>query len=313
MVFPESPLKDSYRRVVWGPWRRALLRLPEGYELRANRRLGRAVMRASKARREQLARNLRRAFGERDDLDTLIGAIFETHFVDQYISWSFARIATGGGDAYLRIEGLHHLDHALKQGRGAVLMHPHMGPAQLPLCVLGSRYYRMNQIGGGGVAQPLSAEGQRAAATRAELEGHIPARIWDGAGYLRPLVRALRQGEVVMSAVDGTGGGHELGRRYTREVLGQPMRVPVGAVWLALASGAPLLPLVTFRNPTWGPDYVTEIRPPLDLPRDEPRDVALELGAEIVAVQLERWLRDHPGDWHFWDEFEPGRFLEPDP
>lgn len=309
MNFPESPVKDAYRRVVWGPYRRGLGRLPPGAELRANRALGRLALRASGAKAAAVRRNLTRAFGERADLDDLLRQVWETHFVDQYISWTFSRIAAGQAGAYLRIEGRHELDRALRQGRGAVLMHPHLGPAQLPLVALGARNYRVNQIGGGAPAIELSEEGQRAAATRARLESEAPAHIWDGRGFLRPLIRRLGQGEVVFSAVDGTGGGEELGRRYVRDVLGQPMLVPVGAVFLALKSGAPLLPLVTFRNPGPGPDYLTEIREPLELPREAPTRAALEEGATIVASWLHRWLTDHPGDWHFWDEFEPGKLL----
>ncbi|MCB9743656.1 MAG: hypothetical protein H6741_33735 [Alphaproteobacteria bacterium] len=311
MNFAESPLKDAYRRVVWGPYRRALRRLPPGFELQVNRRLGQLGQQASRSKAEAVRRNLIRAFGERPDLDVLVRQVFETHFVDQYISWTFARIAGGAGGAYLRIEGKHHLHQALKAGRGAVLMHPHMGPAQLPLVVLGARNYRVNQVGGGASIYALSEEGERAAALRARLESEAPGRIWDGKGFLRPLLRRLSEGEIVFSAVDGTGGGEELGRRYVREVLGQPMKVPVGAVYLALKSGAPLLPLCTYRNPGPGPDYLSELREPLDLPRDLPTRDALEHGADLVAAWLHRWISDHPGDWHFWDEFEPGRLLEP--
>lgn len=311
MVFGESALKDLYRKIVWGPYREALGKLPPGAELRFNRRLGRLAARFSRDKATHVLANLRRAFPELEDPDEVLVRVFETHFVDQYISFSFARIARGEGDKYLRIEGMQHLETAIRKGKGVVLMHPHMGPAQLPLCVLGARNYRVNQIGGGGVEGPISEEGRRATALRHQLEQGIPARIFDGGKFLRPALRALSQGELVMSAVDGTGGGKELGRRKVCTVLGQRMRVPVGAVWLALQSGAPLLPLVTFRNPGLGPDYITEIRPELAIERDLPREQALALGAEVVAIQLERWLRDHPGDWHFWDEFEPGKFLEP--
>lgn len=311
MVFGESALKDLYRKIVWGPYREALGRLPPGAELRFNRRLGRLALRASPEKKAKVLENLRRGLPELSDPEDVVRRVFETHFADQYISWSFARIAGGEGDAYLRIEGMRHLEEAIRKGRGVVLMHPHMGPAQLPLCVLGAKNYRMNQIGGGGVAGEISEEGRRATELRHRLEQDIPARIWDGGRFLRPVLRALAEGELVMSAVDGTGGGKELGRRIVCTVLGQRMRVPVGAVWLALQSGAPLLPLVTFRNPGMGPDYITEIRPELAIERDLPMSEALALGAEVVAIQLERWLREHPGDWHFWDEFEPGKFLEP--
>ncbi|MCP4806598.1 MAG: hypothetical protein GY913_29440 [Proteobacteria bacterium] len=304
MVFGESPLKDVYRRVVWGPYRRALGRLPAGTELRANRALGRLAHAGARGKRARVEANLKRAFPDRD-VGPIVRATFENHFADQYISWTFARIAAGEGASYLRVEGMDRLERALEDG-GAVLMHPHMGCAQLPLCVLGARGLRVHQVGGGGVEGELSSEGQRVTALRRRLEQDVPATIWDGARSLRGLVRALEGGDVVLSAVDGTGGGRELGRRLPRQVLGQTMMVPVGAVFLALKSGAQLLPLHTFFSRD---GYVSRIGNPLSIDRSLPTRQALEAGADLVAAHLHGWLSAHPGDWHFWDEFEPGRFL----
>ena len=47
------------------------------------------------------------------------------------------------------------LEELRNEGRGTVLVHPHMGPAQLPLCVLGHMGFRA-QVGGGGVAHEMS-------------------------------------------------------------------------------------------------------------------------------------------------------------
>jgi lauroyl/myristoyl acyltransferase len=300
VVFDESPLKDLYRRLVWGPYRRGLGRLPAGTELRLNRGLGGLVSLGARGKRERVRRNMARAFGEDPRLDAWVRQTFQTHFADQYVSWTFARIAGGEAGSYLDLQGRDELDRVLERGRGAVLMHPHMGPAQLPLCVLGAQGYAVNQVGGGGVAHDLSAQGRKAAELRARLEQDIPGRIWDGGGYIRPVLRALKDNEVVLSAVDGTGGGRELGRRFERRVLGQVMRVPVGAVFLAMKTGAALLPLHTFLGPR---GYRSVIGPELKAPAD------LEEAADLVALQLDRWLRCHPGEWHFWDEFEPGRFL----
>jgi lauroyl/myristoyl acyltransferase len=80
-------------------------------------------------------------------------------------------------------------------------------------------------------------------------------------------------------------------------------------VYLALRSGAALLPLVTFYQPGKEADYVTQIGQPLALDRSAALDEALEQGASLVAAELEAQLRAHPADWHFWDEFQPGRFV----
>ncbi len=312
MVFGESRIKDLYRRVVWGPYRRAFDRLPPGSEVRANRLLGRAVARAARGKRDQVARNLGRAFPDRD-LDPIIDQLFQTHFMEQYISWSFHRIDRDTWPNYLELRGRAHLDAALAEGRGAVLLHPHMGAAQMPLAVLGVLGYPMNQIGGGGVDVVLSETGRWAESMRHQLEDHIQATIWDGTGFLRPVLRALGGNEVVLTAMDGTGGGREMGRRLTRTVLGQPMNLPVGGLYLALRSGAALLPLVTYSSRAGDGLFVSEIGAPLSLDRHARLRDALETGVDQVAALLDGHLRTHPGDWHFWDEFQPGRFLvDPD-
>ncbi len=308
MVFGESRAKDVYRKVVWGPYRRSFDHLPPAAELRANRLLGHVVAIVARGKRRAVAGNMARA-GLAQPLSTPSRDAFATHFVDQYISWSFGRVTPENAAAYLTLEGQQHLDAALAHGRGVVVMHPHMGPAQLPLCVLGVLGYRMNQVGGGGVEGTLSETGAWATGMRHRLEEDLKARVWDGGGFLRPVLRALEGGEVVMTAMDGTGGGRELGRRLERTVLGQRMRLPVGPVYLALKSGAPLLTLHTFRDRGGPAPYRTVIGPEIPLPREARVKDALEVGADAVAQHLGRFLREHPGDWHFWDEFRPGRFL----
>jgi lauroyl/myristoyl acyltransferase len=207
------------------------------------------------------------------------------------------------------MERLHAL-HA--EGRGAVLVHPHMGLAQLPLAVLAHQGFDMHQVGGGGVSHALSPRGQACEALRHALEEDIPATIWDGAGYMRPLVRKLKEGAMVLSAMDGTGGGRELGRRSLQQVCGQTMSIPVGAAWLALRSDAALLPLHTHFVGWRGTPYRSVIHSEIPLERDWKIGDALEDAAQKLALTLERLLLQHPGDWHFWDEFMPGRFLVPE-
>jgi len=113
-----------------------------------------------------------------------------------------------------------------------------------------------------------------------------------------------------MSAMDGTGGGHEMGRRIPQQVCGQSMYIPVGAAWLALRSGAALLPLHTHFVSWRGVPYRSVIHPEIPLEREWKTGEALEDAAQKIALVLERMLLQHPGDWHFWDEFVPGRFLE---
>lgn len=313
MIVGEHPLKDLYRRALWGPGRAALERLPAPLELDLVRGGGRVAAALLSSRRAALRENLARAFPERAprDLDEIAARAFEAHLANQYISFSFEKCDARTWERYLRLDGLARLQEAWAEGRGVVLTHPHMGPAQLPLHVLGVLGWPMNQIGGGRVTLvELSPMGRRAAETRARLERRMPVKLHDGRRFLRPALRALEDGEVLMSACDATGGGEELGRRITTPVLGQPMPLPVGPVWLAWKSGAPLLTVHTRRNEGPGPAWVAEIGPEIALCRDRGREAALQSGVEALGRYLDRTLRAWPGDWLFWDGFHPGGLLE---
>jgi len=310
MIFGESKVKDLYRKVVWGPGREALEQSPDTWELRLIRAAARGAARGLGGRSGHIASNLRRAFPDRTDHVALSRDAFAAHFSNQYLSFTFGKCTAENWTKYIQFEGLEHLERAHALGKGVVLMHPHMGPAQLPLHVLGVLGWPMHQVGGGEVTLvELSETGRWAAETRARLERRMPVTLHDGKKFLRPIVRALKGGAVVMSACDGTGGGTELGRRYPRTVLGQTMPVPVGPVWMAYVSGAPLLTIHCFRSRDSDALFTARIGAAVPLSRDEGKAAALDDGADHIARYLDATLRAHPGDWLFWDGFEPGGLL----
>ncbi len=311
MVFDEHPLKDLYRLMVWGPYRKALEALPPGMEIRVNRRLGRQVYKRSAGRRELLRAHLRDGVGEHPQLDRMVRECFETHFSNQYVGFTFQKVDEQTWPTFLQVMGRHHLDAALERGKGVIIAHPHMSLPQLPLHVLGVIGYPVHQIGGGKPDIQLSATGEKVAAIRAELEDRIRATLHDGNAYIRPILRALKNNEIVFTACDGTGGGSELGRREVATVLGRQMQLPIFAVWAGLRTGATVLPMVPWRNHSTGAMYVAEIEAPLELSGSAKDPAAVQAGLDQLAARIERWLGQHPGDWHFWDKWtdEPGGLL----
>ena len=164
-------------------------------EMQSIRALARASAAALPTRRAQLRTNLARALPSWEDsrLDAVAREAFAAHFSNQYVSFSFARCTAANWHKYIEFEGLEFLEQAARGGRGVVLMHPHMGPAQLPLHVLALRGFEMHQVGGGEVTLvELSPTGRWAAETRASLEARMPVTLHDGKKYLRPLIRALQ-------------------------------------------------------------------------------------------------------------------------
>ncbi len=310
MVIEENPLKDAYRRMIWGPYREALERLPPGWEYRANDALGHLVGAAATKKMAQVAGNIRRGLPGLSASEAAAAArqTMGTHFLNQYASFAFGRITVDNWDTYLRFEGLERIEAHARARRGVVLLHPHMGPAQLPLCVLGVRGYRVHQIGGGEPAVEKTATGKWATELRHSLEARMPVVLHQGGGYLRSLLRALANGEIVLTAVDGTGGGKEIGRRYPRNVLGHTMGVPVGGFYLAARSGAAIHPLHTIRDPEKPGRWLSVVGPEVVV-QGADLDATLEAGADWTAEYLSSVLRKNPGEWHFWDGFQPGGLI----
>ncbi len=308
MIIEENPLKDAYRKVVWGPYRELLERSPPGWEYRANRRLGLIIGALAGKKMGQVRANLERALGPNIDSAAIARETMGTHFLNQYASFAFGRISVDNWDQYLRFDGIEHVEENARQGRGMVLLHPHMGPAQLPLCVLGVRGYRVHQIGGGEPAVEKSATGRWATQLRHDLEARMPVQLHQGGSYLRSLLRALKEGDIVLTAADGTGGGKEIGRRYPRQVLGHTIGVPVGGFYLAARSGASLHPLHTILDVQNPGRWVSVIGPEVRLPEGT-LDAQLEFGADWTATFLTDLLARHPGEWHFWDGFQPGGLI----
>ncbi len=315
MIFGEGRVKDLYRQALWGPGMAIAGRLPATWEQRAFRLLGRGAGRLAQRKRIEVEENLRRAFsdGLLSDgraIETVVGTVFATHFANQYVGPSFSRCTVSNWPRYLSWQGLEHLETAEKDGCGVVLAHPHMGPAQLPLHVLGLLGKDVIQVGGGRVTRvQLSAVGEWARQRRLSFEINMPVRVHDGRAYLRPLVRALQTGSIVLSAVDGTGGGEELGRRERRTILGQSMPIPLGPVWMALHGNARLHPLHCYRSCKGDSMYTAVIGPQIRMNRSGHHDQAIHEGIDQLATWLDKVLREHPGDWLFWDGFAPGALL----
>lgn len=294
MVFGESPLKDLYRLLAWGPWRWGLQAAPGPLDVRANRALGRLAYRASRGRADTVRAHVAAAVGP-SDAERVAREVFATHFANQYVGPTFAKADAASWPRWLRLEGREALDEALGRGRGVVVAHPHLGLPQLPLHALGLLGYDVHQVGGGRTAVALSPLGERCAALRTSLESDIRAELHDARAYVRPLLRVLGRNGVVFTACDGTGGGDELGRREVREVLGRSMRLPSLPAWLAARSGAAVVTMACTRARRGAP-YVARFEP---VP--EGADVL-----DVVARRLEGWLRESPGDWHFWDQWHDG-------
>jgi KDO2-lipid IV(A) lauroyltransferase len=258
----------------------------------------------SKKRRKNVLRNLGLAFrthGMKMNLRTCALKYYQTHYIDRLWIFFLPKLNRENFGIFHRIDGIHHVDDALKNGRGCILVHGHFGPTQMPLFELGLRGYHVTQIGYH--AADLSYIGREVALRiRKKYEGMMPASIVSARQFLRPILAALRKNQVVMTAGDGTGGGRFIGRSIPLSFLGRTMHFPTGPMALVRKTGAPILPIFTVND--GDKEYTTIIENPLMLKWSGNKEQDLTSNTQLFASRLESYVRQYPYLWHFWEEYE---------
>jgi KDO2-lipid IV(A) lauroyltransferase len=261
-------------------------RLPYGGQLLIGRGLGRLIRRLARERRNIARTNLALCFPERsgsereqlldDHFDSLGIALVETALA----WWGSSRRLEG----LLTINGLGHLEDALRQGRGAILLSAHfttleIGGRLLALHAPFHVLYRSHK-------NPVIEDLQRRARRR-HFEKAIPR------DDLRALLASLKQNRPVWYAPD-----QDFGRANSLFVpfFGIPAATLTATSRLARLSGAPVVPFFPRRLPHAG-GYELSLLPALedfpgkDVEQDTRRIMALI--EERVRQQPEQYLWVH--------------------
>jgi len=173
----------------------------------------------------------------------------------------------------------------LKQGKGVVLVSGHFGDAEL-------------------VIQGLLPLGVKALALTEPLEppalSRLVHRLRSSTGHtflpvslsnVKAALRYLKAGGLVALMCDRDVEG----RRLRVPFCDAPASMPVGAVELAMRTGAPLVP--TFAHRRNGNHYEVFAEPPLELARTGDFQADLETNVCRLLQRFESHLRSDPGQW----------------
>lgn len=308
MQLARQSLDGALKLAIWYPYRWAISMLPPARELMLSPLVGLTLSGIDSNVRRRVAHNIGRVYPGRMDVQAIAEEFLRRQVEHEVLSITFERLDRLTLSHYLCFEGLARLDEALAEGKGCILGFPHIGPTLLPVFGLGVLGYPLVQLTTDDDPNLASPAALAAWHVRKYLETTSPALRVDARSYLRPMLRRLRENHVVMMPYDGTGGGLEHGRRVPAELLGHRVNFPVGALYLALRSGAPFLPIVTLPEKD-GTVYRTIIGPRLTLEQRGDLRQTLVHNAQALAELLDHHVRSAPGCWHLWPEFEPGRLL----
>lgn len=305
MEVRESIPRDIMRLIVWFPLRWIIAASPVSMGVAIMRLMGDLHHAISRGKKALLANNLGRMRGVSIDRGKAVREYFRNHYIDRLFIFIFPRLDARRVGRLVDIEGLENLDNALKQGRGAVLVHGHFGPVHLPLVALARMGYRMKQIGLPS-DEGLSWIGRNVAfRLRLRYESMMGAEIIMADSFLRKAFKWLNDNGVIMITGDGSGTGTRVGRHRAFEFLGHRVMFPVGPALLAQKNGSALIPL--FIVPGEGKPYKIIIERPITSEL-EGEERAADSTRQFVA-RLERYVTMHPGYMHFLDRYTPGMLI----
>lgn len=198
----------------------------------------------------------------------------------------------------LRLEGESWLQAALSHGKGAVLWcEPCFSSSLRSKEALASAGFEIHHLSRPGHNFSNTRFGVRflnAVVRRAENR-HLRERIIvDDANQVavsRRIMEVLRQNRLVSVTVTGLGS-----QVFQAPALDGVVRVATGAPHFALRSGAPLLPVLSYRD---GEEYVVQIGEPIPV-EGMSRDSACQFAVQELARRLDNFVQAHPLDWSGW-------------
>lgn len=279
-----------------GRWLAVRLPRPVGYGIASA--LAAVQYRLARADRQAVQRNLDVVLGpshpRRDAIARAVFRNFAKYLVDFF---RFAEI----DDAFIRdrvtIVGREHLDAALRQGRGAVLVSAHLGNYELGAAITAQLGYAVNTV-------VLTHRDPRIDALFAGQRALRRVRPIAVGMALRQGFAALRRNELLGLLADRDF--FNSGIRLT--FLERQMSAPRGPAQFSVRTGAPMVPVFLTRQP--GDRFQLAFEPPIppEATGDERADTARLMTAALAV--LERYIRRYPDQWYLFRDFwNPGPWV----
>jgi KDO2-lipid IV(A) lauroyltransferase len=184
------------------------------------------------------------------------------------------------------------LDQALAAGTGAILVSPHLGSWELGGLGLADMGYKINLLT---FREPDEKVNDLREVVRqkhginfiyVDREDSSPLAIIEA-------VNALRRNEVLTLLGDRDGSSHSI----QIDFFGRTTSIPVGAAYLSIASGAPVIPVFVVMEEKGR--YATIMEEPICFSGGHgEHDSAIRSGMEKLLGVFERYIRAYPDQWY---------------
>ena len=185
----------------------------------------------------------------------------------------------------LELDGIEYLQAARDSGRGAVMVGTHFGNPEMSAQGLAGAGFFVFAL-----TEPLQPPAlSELTHWLRNYHGHEYRPV--GFGTMKEAFRRLKRGGIVSILLDRDVGGIGVPMQF----CGAETRIPLGAVNLALRTGADLIPAWAWR--IHGYRFRARIGPPFELVRTGNFDEDVRANTERVLALFEEQLRSDPGQW----------------
>ena len=189
------------------------------------------------------------------------------------------------GREQLDMEGVEYIEEACASGRGAIMAGTHFGNPEMAvqgLSACGIFVFAITEP-----LQPQALSDFMHWLRSHHGHEHLPL----GFGATKGAMRRIKQGGVVAILLDRDVAGTGVPMQF----CGAEARIPLGAVDLAMRTGADLIPAWSWRIP--GYRFRVRIGPPLELVRTGNDKADLRANGQRLLDLFEQQLRSDPGQW----------------
>lgn len=185
------------------------------------------------------------------------------------------------------IEGFEHVKTALEKGKGVLLIQFHFGSFLLILLALSLRGVIINALAGAPLKESSYIK-NKMVEFREKEKNSYPFKVLTIKSSLLPVVKALKNNEVIGVTIDGRQGANWVPvKLFDRTAL-----FSAGLIDLSIRTGAVILPLAIVMGQNNRHRIIIE--PPMELTVDEDRENMLRINVEKFIKNYEKYLLNYP-------------------
>ncbi len=188
---------------------------------------------------------------------------------------------------FIDIHGLEHLDQALSRGKGVIFVSAHLGNWELLSLATASLGYPVNII-----VRTINNEGINRLMLQIRQQNKINIIERKKRGKIsKSIFKVLLKNQLlgIMMDQDSRVDGVFV------DFFGHPAYTPVGAVGLALATGATIIPVFIVRDAH--SKHKMEMLPPMELKTTDNKQQDILINTQAITTIIEDYIRRFPEQW----------------